>query len=586
MLRGSIAVFIAFAMLAPLGLRTIPTAAAGGGKLWLDCDPGAKAQGGGWKAGGVVCLPGPYSENAVLNFKLIVINKGNDQTDLRVFLAIHGPGVIGNSNAEYETTPDDMVSITVEGQTLHLSDFGNTAYNPFDDGFGGIHGVYQGDDAIWAEYLHAPNVLPGHTTVELDVTVVLGPNPSPLFEVHFDAWDAKSDDKTPNGHDVTLVAAETGGNQPPEACFVFLPSNIVNESDLVTMDASCSTDPDGTNDIISYEWDFDINVDSSGDGITDNDVDATGIVVSFTWYDDYVSTVKLTVTDTAGNVDEAFGDVTIDNVAPTGTFEGGVIEFQLCIRLAGSKWSNVELKVWDNFDPATGEGDTLLGDIEVERWPGPPDANPTSTGSNCIPMLLDLTQTVHYTAVVTYDPFPDNGDAIRGDQPNNGKDPNNNAGNPVWLICKFPDGTVCKWHHTFNTQQSMIRDSNHWNHVEPWIVPLNFSAAAGIPLKFMASAIDPGTDDLEFAWDWGDGTTTVTDYLYDAIRGTDPAGSPYEPYAPPLGLNDPAPPISVTDTVFHTYSSAGTYTVTLTVTDDDGGQWTYSTTITVVDSFC
>jgi len=594
LMRGTLAVLIAWAVIVPIGLRTSTPVLAEGkeGHIWLSCEPGARAMGGGWQAGGMVCLPGPYAPNAVLEFDLIVMNREKeDLTDLKVFLAIHGPGSSGSpgSNPEFQTTADDMASVTVEGQSFVLADFSDTEPNIFDESYGGLHAVYVGNDAIWTSFDYAPSVLHSGETVHLHVTVVLGQNPSPLFEIHFDAWDTVTGDKSPNGHDVTLVSAMVTGNQPPQACFEFIPGDTVHEGDLVTMDASCSSDPDGKDDIVSYEWDFDVDVDSSGDGITDNDIDATGEVVSFTWFDDYKSTVQLTVTDTAGNADVAYGDVTVLNLPPSGNFEGGFVELQLCLRLAGSKWSNVELKVWENYDNITGTGTALLGDVEMERWPGPPDKNPTSTGSNCIPLLLDATTTSNYTAVVTYDPFPDNGDAIMGDQPNNGKDPKNNAGNPVWLICEFPDGTKCKWHHTFNTQQSMIRDSNHWNHVEPWIVPLVFGPAAGVPIKFMASATDPGTDDLTFTWDWGDSTTDSASYLYDGVRGPDPAyppGSPYEPYPPPLGLSDPAPPVFASNTVFHTYSTAGTYTVTLTITDDDGGVWTYQTTITVVDGFC
>ena len=105
-------------MFAPLIVSMFPVIANGSeGHIWLDCDPGARATGGGWQAGGIVCLPGPYEPNAVLEFDLIVMNRGKvDLTDLRVFLAIHGPGDIGpgGSNPEFETTLDDLARVSVE----------------------------------------------------------------------------------------------------------------------------------------------------------------------------------------------------------------------------------------------------------------------------------------------------------------------------------------------------------------------------------------------------------------------------------------------------------------------------------------
>ena len=83
-----------------------------------------------------------------------------------------------------------------------------------------------------------------------------------------------------------------------------------------------------------------------------------------------------------------------------------------------------------------------------------------------------------------------------------------------------------------------------------------------------AIAFDPGSDDLTFAWEWGDGNTTENVYYNDGV-GPDPYPSPE--------VN----PITVTDTVQHGYASAGTYTITLTVTDDDGGITSYSLNLTL-----
>lgn len=560
--RGTLAIACALV----LTLSLVPAVFAGGGAhIWLNADPGERAKGGGWKAGGWVtyCDFGP---DVVCEFELIVENRGNDDlTDLRIAMAIH-----------QWTTSDDFVSIDIEGETSYLSDFGDTEYNPFDEGWGGHHHVYVGTEAIWDIYFYEPEVLPGETTVMLHTIVTLGSDPSDYFEIHFDAFDPVADYKTPNGHDLTFISSAMipEEEEPPE-CY-FEPYQDVHEPEggAVTFDASGSSDPDGT--IVEFQWDFDVDFDSSGDSIPDNDIDATGEIVSFVWYDNHDVIVKLTCVDDTGLYSVFFSDVIgIYNVDPSATIDQAYIEATLFLRVAGEKWHNVELTLYENYDRETGAYDDIVAYIEVERWPGDPMDNP-SAGDQGATIRLGVSDDVTYTAVVTYDPYEDIGDAIMGDQPINGQ---LWGANPVWLILDLGDNESCKIHHTFNVQQSIVRDSEHFIHVEPWIVDFNIGASVGAPITFVGSATDPGSDDLTFTWDWGDGSpVTTTTFYYDPARipPDDPYPSPYEPY-----YGGAMPPITVTDTQTHTYSTAGTYVVTLTVTDDDGGVTSTTMTITV-----
>lgn len=79
-------------------------------------------------------------------------------------------------------------------------------------------------------------------------------------------------------------------------------------------------------------------------------------------------------------------------------------------------------------------------------------------------------------------------------------------------------------------------------------------------ISFNDMATDPGSDDIKFTWDFGDGTTPVTTNYYNDGIGPDPYPSA-----------DDYRPMEITDTEIHSYTNPGHYTVIVTVEDDDGG---------------
>jgi hypothetical protein len=319
------------------------------------------------------------------------------------------------------------------------------------------------------------------------------------------------------------------------------PDQTINENNIVQFNGSSSFDPDGI--IVSYEWDFDASVDSDSDGNPTNDIDATGPTPTHIYGDDgvYVATLKVTDNDNLSATDIC--NITVLNVNPNASLDSILMDVKIDLRVAGSKWSNVGMTLY--------EDDVEIGYLEEERWPGNPDDNPTYENPG-FPTTLDLTKS--YNAIVTYDPYPDSGDEIRGDQPNNGKDKQNNAGNPVWVIMKFPNGSEERIHHTFNTQQSKKRGSDHWNHVDPWEVNI-MSLLVGHSFEVSSHVTDPGSDDEILTYNYGSQVKTITNLV------NPPNLDPY-----------PSPEINPRDIMDYTqiiYEGPGT--LDLLVEDDDGG---------------
>jgi hypothetical protein len=78
-------------------------------------------------------------------------------------------------------------------------------------------------------------------------------------------------------------------------------------------------------------------------------------------------------------------------------------------------------------------------------------------------------------------------------------------------------------------------------------------------VTFTASGTDPGSDDLTFSWDFGDGVAASTTYFNDGVA-PDPPDSPGGAF-----------PFAAANAVEHTYFAPGDYTIILTLLDDDGG---------------
>ena len=242
--------------------------------------------------------------------------------------------------------------------------------------------------------------------------------------------------------------------------------------------------------------------------------------------------VTITATDDDGGVTVHQVTVTVSNVAPTAGVIGYYLNASFTFRITGEKWHNVEIYLY--------EDGTEVGYASITRYPGSPNEQMADFGE----FSIDFSKT--YSAVAYYTPE---------DDPVNGQIW---GATPAWVILEYEDGEE-RIHHTFN-----VRHEDTWT----WVIDDFSPYFLGHNITFMATASDPGSDDLTFSWDWGDGKSTEHIYYNDGV-GPDPYPSPE--------VN----PTTVTDTARHGYALAGTYTITLTVTDDDGGVTSCSLNLTL-----
>jgi parallel beta-helix repeat protein len=305
----------------------------------------------------------------------------------------------------------------------------------------------------------------------------------------------------------------------------------LDEGDSLVLTASAGglTEPD-----LQVTWDFRDDVDGNNDGNPINDIDATGVSVSHTYGDDGTFAVTATATYFSVYTDMDQLEVTVQNVPPAmiGDIDA-TLTVNITLRVAGEKWHDVTLEVL--------EGNSQVGTASVTREPGSPNDQALTLNNVAVDIMTG-------NAVVEYTPL---NDAVNG---------NIWGADPAWLILTFEDGTELILNHTFN-----VRHPDTWI----WTLPSFGPYLVGVPLTFEATALEVGSDDLTFTWSWGDSSPDDVNTYFNNGVSPDPSISPE--------VN----PVTVTDGQKHTFSSQGTFSITLIVADDDGAQDTAALSLTL-----
>lgn len=273
----------------------------------------------------------------------------------------------------------------------------------------------------------------------------------------------------------------------------------------VMLDGSASTSPNS--DPLTYEWDLD------GDGT----FETTGATPMFTAVgQDDVHTVTLRVTASTGEISEDTATVTVANVAPTLAASAGV--------------------------PVTeGSLATVSGTVTDPGWLDPLDAT-VDWGDGNGPQPADgALESERPDASLLFSAVHRYGDDGTFTAASCGRDDDTESCTDVQVPVVNADPTVA------------LLDADTMNG-QPVII-----TSAGSPTALRAHVTDPGSDDLQLRWTWGDASPdTVTTSLVNP-PASDPPASP---------SNQPR---DVTDEQVHTFGDACVYQLQLGASDDDGG---------------
>jgi len=349
------------------------------------------------------------------------------------------------------------------------------------------------------------------------------------------------------------------------------------EGTALVFDGSGSSDPDG--DALTYAWSF-------GDGST-----GTGVKPSHTYANNGTYTVTLTVTDARGAASSPVTvTATVANVAPsvnaaasqTAT-AGSPFTLNATFSDPGvndAPWS-YSINWGDGSPQTTGSTNSQLSSITAVH-------TYAAAGSNTVRVTVTDkdggagvgTLTVTVTTVANRPPTAATGGPYSGLEGtalsfdgSGSSDPDGDALTYAWSFGDGSSGTGVKPSHSYannavytvtltvtdarGASSAPVTTTATIANVAPTVnAGANQTGSAGSALTVSASFTDPGVNDApwSYAFDWGDGSTQT-------------AGS----------TTSQATPLTAT----HTYQTAGTYSVQVTVTDRDGASGVGAKSVTV-----
>lgn len=242
--------------------------------------------------------------------------------------------------------------------------------------------------------------------------------------------------------------------------------------------------------------------------------------LSHVYLDNGVYSVIVTINDDKDGVGTDTVLVTVNNVAPTVTTNDSYfITAPIIMRIAGQG------KVGNSVALEVIQDGNVVASEKIIRTPSSPNEQEVT-----VMATIDLSK--QYSGKLLFDTET----AYSG-------------GTPVWLIT---DGVNLTKVTTFTTQKN---NTSSYHQIYEFDLAKMISVV-NKEIFFTGTATDPGTDDMNFNWLFGDSGSANMAYPWPNAH-------------------------SVTEIVKHTYLAAGSYEVTLNVTDDEGDTGTATKTIVI-----
>src|SRR3989454_1556602 len=361
-----------------------------------------------------------------------------------------------------------------------------------------------------------------------------------------------------SGSTGSATSTKTTTDRPPIAEFSESATSV-KIGTAISFDASTSSDPDGT--VTSYAWNF-------GDGST-----GAGVTISHTYAATGVFTVTLTVTDNNGNTAAATASKTVANDSPP------IVSFQedKTSALTGGTIT----VTYSSSDP-----DGTIVQVTVDWGDGTVHNFATASGSDSHSYVAAGSYTVAVTAKDDFG-LTTSKSAVKsiGDRPPVASFTESASSALTSVSISFdatgssdPDGTITSYSWNFGdgntgTGKTMIHS---YAAAGTYTVTLTVTDNTGSTDSTTSSK--SVTDRPPIA-SFTESTTTASTSVsisFDAAASSDPDGTIVS-YS--WNFGDGVSAVGVT--TVHSYATSGTFTVTLTVTDDSGNPGTSSAVKTI-----